>query len=112
MKHLKTYEKLNDVQGVELQYVKAGTGDYVIVKAKFQDIDMMNFINNSIGKIIQCDYDHIFKHFDYFVEYENIPENLQHRFNENSQRMFHKLKYWSSDKGDLQSILDAKKYGI
>lgn len=112
MKHLKTYENLED----ELELY-----DYVICEEVVNfsdDIDAVDFVNSHIGQLVYINYNY---NFCYKVAFDNIPIELDNKFNihfimdkaymirpmERSE-----IKYWSKNKEDLEHIITAKKYNL
>ena len=104
MKYLKTYEKINEPQ----------VGDYVICDEKMYD-KVNIFLNNNVGQLISRDPDEYgFKdEYDYIVKYENVPLDIKDYFLSNVRSFGREeIIEFSSNKEDLEAILDANKYNI
>ena len=86
-------------------------GDYVIaindlyVKDSKYDI----YINNTIGKIYSLNDNYPNDIDRYLVEYENFPG---WKYHESNQSRYLLIKYWSKNKEELESILQANKFNI
>jgi len=111
MKHVKEFETLK---------LTPNLGDYVICHENESDYDSATesseddncntFINNNVGKIVSVNYT---KHFEYDVEYENIPANLQEYFRIDIREMSLKeILYCSNSKEELEMILNINKYNL
>lgn len=122
MKHIKTYENYNE---------KPKVGDYILANIKNSIPiahygEYQEFINNSIGKIIEISYDHSEKEYYLTVKYENIPKNIEFLFHSyleagnisyNGERIttsifMNDIVFYSNNKEEVQKILDAKKYNL
>lgn len=81
-------------------------GDYVIAYNYFYEKNSIYdiYINNNIGKFISISDDG-----QYLVEYQNFPG---WKGSESIQRRYVKIKYWSKDKKDLETILNTDKFNI
>jgi len=106
MKHIKTFEKLNQK--------KPQVGDYVICQD--EEDDLISFMNNNIGKIIDISHN---DKIPFDIEYENIPSNIQNYFgfnnnikNNNRVMSREEILYWSKNKEDLKQIILQRKYNI
>jgi len=85
-------------------------GDYVLMRSSVHSI--VEFINNTIGKIIGFDYD---KYNNIKVTYDNIPEDLRtYWFNNTNDRDFNinQVVEFSKNKEELELKLAAKKYNL
>lgn len=106
MKYIKLYEELN------VNEPKAG--DWIICEE--DDNEIRSFIDNNIGRIISKESYPQTGVFYYIVEYDNVPYDIMSRFRfypGNCRNMLREeIKYWSNDKSELESILQAKKYNI
>ena len=103
MKHIKPYKNRKS---------KIKVGDYVICESSSHNqIELKNFIDNSIGKIIKCPFD---TSFLYRIKYENIPPKLVGFFDAVGDRGFSvsQIVAHSKDKGELEDILAANKYNL
>ena len=98
----KTYESINEDEP-EL-------GDYVICKESHEhEIVVQNFLSQNIGKIVEMN-----KGYKYIVKYKNIPNDTKKYFIYQGTRGMdrNEIKYWSKDKEELESILNANKYNL
>jgi len=95
-------------------------GDYVLCEEEDLGdgnsalIDVKNFVKNNIGKLIKIVDE---KRYNYFVQYENIPENIidffYFRENKSSRIYYRKeIKFFSPNKKDAEIILQANKYNL
>ena len=100
MKYLKTFERNKNPQ----------IGDYVICQEYDTNDDILKFINNNIGVLVEINNDH----FNYLIEYENIPNNIISYFRHGNQRQMTlgEIIHCSDNKEDLELILNANKYNI
>jgi len=115
MKHLKTYETIND--GPQI-------GDYVIIKSNSPVDAVVDFIENNIGQIIDITYPKNLYHDKisrYSIKYTNIPKNITSYFYNNVIKgkfcNFRKSNYsdiieYSKNKEDLKIKLTANKYNL
>jgi len=107
MRHLKLYEELNIDQPER--------GDYVIAVCteNVSNKKMLEFVNNTIGKLMLSEYDSLIDTFEYTVKYDEIPEELsEYYFSISGTKCFYELKYWSKNKKDLETIISANKYNL
>lgn len=83
-------------------------GDYVLCE---EDEDTtFDFTKNKIGKYCMNSED---IDYPYYIEYDNIPDNLQIFFTDNCRLMMkNEIKYWSKDKNELEAILSTNKFNI
>ena len=108
MKHIKLFESYN--------IGEPAVGQFVICNEVNKDKNLELFINNNIGKIVTgLSIDVPGK--DYYIRYYNIPENIRGHFSDNSKSskrcmVRREIKYWSSDKSELEILLSANKYNI
>lgn len=110
MKYIKKFElKKSDKN-------RPHVGDYVLVYEKLSNGDEFDniyndFIQNNIGKINYIDTS---KEFPFYIEYENIPEEIDEYFNEyNEIRVTLKnLIYYSNNKEDVELQIKANKYNL
>ena len=83
-------------------------GDYAIFSPDIPpyNAEFGEYINNYIGKIIKMD--------DWLldVEYENMPEKFNVHKNNIRQIPTDYIKYWSSNKEDIEEILATNKYNL
>jgi len=109
MKYIKTFEMNEYIPEV---------GDYVICsydndQVSGYSIDEQNFIYDKIGKISLIVNG---ERFPYYVEYDNIPENIINGVlsNEVKYIQMHRrvIKYFSKDKNELEMVLKANKFNI
>lgn len=108
MKHIKTYE--NTIGKPKL-------GDYVICSEN-ANYDMHEFISKNIGKIVLTVYQptNTVK-YDYLVQYNNIPENLNIYFEDygasNARPMdIDEITEFSENRENLEFVLNANKYNL
>jgi hypothetical protein len=117
MKYIKTYESMitNFKVFETLNENDPQVGDYVIAECNgnISNKKLIDFVNNTIGKLIINDYDHLLKSFEYIVKYDYVPKDLkEYYFNVTGSKAFYKLKYWSPDKNDLLTIIEQTKYNL
>ena len=108
MKYIKTYEIVN--KGFEINRDDLKDGDYVILEMwNHPNHELVNFINNSVGKII----DMTSLKISITVEYENVPDKIKNHFSERKRgkflRPFHfnEIKYHSKSKKQIAHINKA-----
>jgi hypothetical protein len=115
MRHIKTYEKLEN----ELKI-----GNYVICKELDDNVDknIERFIDNNIGIIVDFrknnnisnDYKEIPMKYNIFVKYEDIPDEIYddfdyHKYIDNCRIfMSNEILYSSFNKEELEEILDLQ----
>jgi len=101
MKYLKIYEKYNNLPIL---------GDYVVVYCESMNEKFNDFINNNIGKL--NNYGRITDLA--WVEYFNIPEELKKHFDDDKYAILNTntIKYFSSDKKNVEAYLKAQKFNI
>lgn len=123
MKYLKTYEGINFGNNSKIGDPKIG--DYVICKEddlypNNKSINLlMKFLNENIGQCINIVNDL------YYIEYNNIPELIEEffRFDKKTGLIEKKVTncrcmrsgeiiYFSSDREDLETILNVNKYNL
>ena len=117
MKYIKTYEEVN--------IDKPQVGDYVIIDyyRETMNINLKKFIENSIGKIIskRISVDQSrgrskkkTRITDLFeIRFWYIPPSLKLYFDDKKRIILaDEVKYWSKDKKELQTILQAKNYNL
>jgi hypothetical protein len=109
MKHLKTFESLQDFLQI---------GYYVLIDAEsiqnMTDI-FVKFISNNIGQIVRLPSDYRNKNrYDYTkIRYYNIPLGLKHFFTNNTFKFYRPIiEYYAKTKKDLELKLASKKYNI
>lgn len=117
MKHIKTFENINIPQ----------VGDYVIMNFNANNFSLadnylyteyIEFVNNTIGKIIKIEYDRYDKYKYIVTEYENVPDSIRYHFNKDGYNKFtdksdvRRISAFSRNKEDLEIILQAKKYNL
>lgn len=112
MKHLKSYENLNETQ----------IGDYVIASYVYEkysvDPELSYFLSKNIGQFVA--YDPAFS--NYVIKYENVPKNLKDSFGyhlgerniiRNATGFNIKgILFFSKNKEDLVPFLTANKYNL
>ena len=101
MKHIKTYENLNEPQ----------IGDYVICgnPGISEDNIIYDFIINNIGKLVNITND------DppiYYVHYNNIPSKLSNNILPGEPFRKKSITAWSKYKKEIETIIAANKYNI
>jgi len=111
MKHIKTYENINEPQ----------VGDYVICEEKDRyymlEKELCEFIKNNIGKIVIVNASGN-KSCPYTVQYENVPDTIRDNFftkyNLSNNRNFRKTEiiFFSKYKSDVEAYLTSNKYNI
>jgi len=110
MKYIKKYENYVDTPQI---------GDYVLIHTNSNAKNVANFVNNTIGKII----DIRFKYKDIFelehpgdlrVEYEEVPEDVQSWFFDKNKRTFtlEQIISFGKTKKELEEKLAEKKYNL
>jgi len=102
MKHLKTYEKLNEPQ----------IGDYVICEESSQigDKRTIQFISNNIGQFIKWNTYPNSSRYPFIIYYETASVNL---FSKKTREMnLKEIIYFSKNKEDCEDYLAAKKYNL
>jgi len=112
MKHIKTFESVNDD--------KPQVGDWVICKESFDEGTLCDFISNNIGKFIRYrrSDDHVAPSYTHIIQYENIPTELLYGFknaeNQNNCRgmKIYEILKWSKDKEDLELQIKTQKYNL
>lgn len=108
MRYLKTFENYE----IDCQENKPHQFDYIICNA--YDLD---FVSNSIGQIITFKFLNGASEQFYYVEYKNVPEDIDHYFHdEYGARCLvlieDEIEYWSKDKEYLEEMLRTKKYNV
>ena len=98
MKHLKTYESINEPQ----------VGDYVVCEEPDTGYSekVRNFVNNNVGQLFEIENETVYK-----IKYNNSP----HLKNVEYQWYFYdknNIKYSSPNKKDAEAYLAQKKYNI
>lgn len=101
----KIFEKLNELPKIG-DYVLLDINNYTSSPKIWQD-----FIKNNIGEIVEIDTEHGGLSFIYKVKFENIPENVKDTFFIHYDYI-NSFLYWSSDKNELEMILNTKKYNL
>lgn len=108
MKYIKQFEENID---------KPEIGDYVILFDIFHK-DMLPYTNEQIGTFISHAKNRIDR---YRIKYDNIPKHLINKFSTDNDVMIttllslntiNKYGYWSKNKKELETILQAKKYNL
>ena len=118
MKHLKTFENINEPQ----------VGDYVICYEDTIDYNLKSFISNNIGTIYKINKIYVNKNKNlecpYIIEYENekIPNNISISFSifddsniakRNKRNMREEeIIFFSKYKKDVEAYMQANKYNI
>jgi hypothetical protein len=111
MRYIKSYEELNNEPQI---------GDYVYCYLEDHTVnDFLNFINSSIGKLIDVRYNYD-NTSSYAIMYENIPKNIKFWFDNNifsfennmEEPGLASIKFWAKNKEDLEDMLAADKYNL
>lgn len=106
---------------------KPKIGDYVICKEGWiksgqitkesEDADLINFLSNNIGKIVDANIKTAGVKYDYLIKYYDIPKNIYHYFTGN--RMVDTRPYdldeiveFSKNEEDLAAIIISNKYNL
>ena len=100
MKHLKSYENNNTIPK---------KGNYVLMSTDHLDVDVKNFINNNIGKIVN---NIMSKNSSVMIKYENVPENIEEYFIPYRTFSQHQILYFSPNKEDVKRQLTANKFNL
>lgn len=122
MKYLKTFETEKTYKAKE----RLTVGKYVICKDNVlkKGDDGYDFIKNNIGKLEKIEFfdeNGVPNDNQYCIRYENIPNEILYHFSEYYDRLsktgcrwFNKseIKYFSSNKKDLEIILAKDKYNL
>ena len=109
MKYLKTFEDTIKDD------IKPQIGDYVIINSESEFSEVKNFINNSIGRIVDFDDE---ANTPAVVEFENIPNKIKFYFRIRNTRSFfyEQIKYFSPNKEECLDMLpllaDSNKYNL
>ena len=106
MKHLKTFENNTNIL----------VGDYVVCDetgTMFNDSDIIDFINNNVGRVVEIiKYQHQ-QEYPYMVKYANIPHILVGYFRSSIRGMAtNDIIYHSKNKEDAKTFLTANKYKL
>jgi hypothetical protein len=92
-------------------------GDYVILMA-LPGSDFYKFVNFNVGKIIKIAREHGGRGYNFTVEYENIPKILSFHeqnyfYTDNTRKCTtQEFKYWSDNKEELETLINAEKYNL
>jgi len=103
MKYIKQYEDINNIE----------LDDYVVCIDTFtKNIELSEFIQTNIGQVVKIVYD-----VNYYVQYDNIPEQLKSNFDDlslkNTRLMNkHEIIESSKNKEDLVHLITANKYNL
>jgi len=85
-------------------------GDYVIACSSAAKKELINFIANNIGRIVEFDK---FDNCCVFIEYSNVPLELFSAFTNNIRRLpINQILHYSLNREDLEIILAVNKYNI
>lgn len=119
MKYLKKYE-LKKYSDDELPK----NGDYILIHIYDLDKKYMNFINNTVGKVVDINLDQNMMAI-ILVLYDNIPQDIAYKFiyDDDSDKYLHEFNFGyivSKEKyyifGDtpeeIYLKIDAKKYNL
>lgn len=119
MKYLKKYE-LKKYSDEELPK----NDDYILIHIYDLDKKYMNFINNTVGKVVDINLDQNMMAF-ILVLYDNIPQDIAYKFmyDDDSDKYLHEFNFGyivSKEKyyifGDtpeeIYLKIDAKKYNL
>ena len=117
MKHLKSYENTN-----EDEHTKPQIGDYVICKDSDNNELNTEFLNFTIGKILNDEDNKSRLRHGYNVEYQNILPKFSHCFNLELNKykndkgyrymLLDEILYWSPNINDLDPIINIYKYNL
>lgn len=118
MKYIKTYEIYGGINSDSFKNKKDDdkNEEYVILDINWHrnDKDFDYYLNNTIGQIFKIKKNYTdYKNNEYQILYENTPKEfklLQH--NRLSYVYTKQIKHHSSNKEELELILQAKKYNI
>ena len=104
MKHLKTFETIHKTPRI---------GDYVLCEEKDTSNFSLNyFISSNIGQIINNRGRHN-SYYPYLVKYENVPVEIEKRFENGEREMAeNEVLYWSDNKEELETIINTNKYKL
>jgi hypothetical protein len=104
MRYIKKFETIKNLEN-------AWSGDYVICREEdVLEPELSNFINNNVGTI-----SHIAYGINFYIYYDNVPENLKHRFNDvNGTRLMKKneILMCSDNREELEYYVSANKYNL
>jgi hypothetical protein len=105
MRYIKKFENIID------PLKNAKHGDFVICREyDLVDPELSDFMNNNIGII-----SHIAYGINFYIYYDNVPENLQHRFKDyNNTRLMKasEIVMCSDDRKELEYYLAGGKYNL
>ena len=105
MKHIKKFEQINN---------KPEIGDYVLCKAPNSALNpyLIDYLNSNFGQIVD-EFTTNTMGINYYVEYENIPEELKPKFLK-SKRIYREdsIIEYAKTKEELEVKLSAKKYNL
>jgi len=110
MKYIKKFENHIDIPKI---------GDYVLIHTNSNIRSVSNFVNNTIGKIIDISS----KYTDMFnrenpgvvrVEYDDPPRDIQSWFSDKNKRTFtlEQIVEYGKTKEELEEKLAVKKYNL
>ena len=109
MKHVKHYESIINEE--------PQMGYYVLMRSslhldKYTE-ETVNFINNTIGQIINDYTNERNIEKNVYVKYENVPIKLKKTF-QNNARMYKysQIVYCSKNKEDIEAIFASNKYNL
>lgn len=110
MKFIKTYENIVEPQ----------INDYVICKEQneSEDIEIHKFVSNNIGQLKYIEQSIINDKKQYFIKYNNIPEDIKHEFNFDKYPIDCRFMYrneiihFSPNIEDLMPFINAIKYNL
>ena len=107
----KIFENVNTLPKVG-DYVFINThDDYQLQASKNYE----SFLKNNIGQIIDSEIEHGGISIIYKIKFENIPDDIQSRyFGKYNYKKFRieSFKYWSSDKNELEVMMNTEKYNL
>ena len=107
MKHIKIYENIDNDPKI---------GDYVICNENLSYYDeLVNFLSNNVGRIVLKNYTIVNVCFDYLVQYDYIPKELDiYFYNSSNLRPINidDIIKFSENKEDLEMYINAKKYNL
>jgi hypothetical protein len=98
------------------EYAKPQIGDYVQIKTLSTDTYFREFVNNSIGELIDFKTYGLASEYniDVIVKYDDIPKHLKNWFSHNNTRQFGMIQIdaFGKTKEDVEIQMQAKNYNI
>lgn len=100
MKYIKLYEGY-----------KPKIGDYVVINSEYPNSEVSNFLENTVGQIIDLDEEYPKESFK--VKYENYPKTIERWFMDGCRwHSKYDIIMHSDNKEDLILKLAARKYNL